>query len=175
MAALALAPASALAQNNTTETNTTPSSVQYVPLAYIPGVTEHATKPGQIVTILNQLFYLALWMLVAFSVVMITFYGLTWTLSEVVPEKVDAKRRIGEIIFGLILILGTYIILNTINPAILDLNIWRVATSTKVSIPQVDIPPDLGLEGDPPSPGELDSKSKMVDPSVFRVYPAHVI
>ncbi|GIW68725.1 MAG: hypothetical protein KatS3mg100_219 [Candidatus Parcubacteria bacterium] len=144
--ALALAPASALALDGPAAKK----EVEYVPLVYIPDVTEYATQPSQIVNILNQLFYLALWALVAFAVVMITFYGLTWILSEVVPEKVDAKRRIGEIIFGLILILGTYIILNTINPDILNLNIWQVATSTsQVKIPEIKIPPNLGSEGSP--------------------------
>jgi hypothetical protein len=58
--------------------------------------------------------------LLAFA--MIVFAGLEWTLSGANPSlQEDAKDRIRNAIFGLLLLLGAYIILRTINPNLVSL------------------------------------------------------
>lgn len=55
------------------------------------------------------------------AVVMIIYGGITWTTSFGIPEKIKkAQGIIAGAIIGLLLILGSYIILNTLNPQILN-------------------------------------------------------
>lgn len=53
---------------------------------------------------------------------MIVFAGLEWSLSGANPSlQQDAKDRIFNAVFGLLLLLGSFVILNTINPALVSL------------------------------------------------------
>lgn len=55
---------------------------------------------------------------IALAVVMVTWGGLEYILSEVPGAKVEGKERIRHAIWGLLLALTAWIILNTINPNI---------------------------------------------------------
>ena len=120
------------------------NELEYVPLVYIPGVSGKIGQGGDMPAVINQLFLLLIWALVVVAVVMVAFYGLTWVLSEVVPEKVDAKRRIGEILFGLALVMGTAILLATVNPNILNLSVLSTESlkAYQVKTGEVKLPPE---------------------------------
>lgn len=96
-----------------------PSASAYeVELPSIAG-TEPYGGPAQFV---QYLFILGLGLggILAFG--MIVFAGLQWSLSGGNASlQEDAKDRIRNAIFGLILLLGAYVILNTINPDIVRL------------------------------------------------------
>ena len=49
------------------------------------------------------------------AVIMIVFSGIQHMVSEAVDTKSDAKKRIQGAIYGLLLLLGSYLILKTIN------------------------------------------------------------
>jgi len=54
--------------------------------------------------------------------IMIIWAGIIWLTSAGNPEKInDARHKIGNALIGLMLILGSYLILQTINPALLNL------------------------------------------------------
>jgi hypothetical protein len=50
-------------------------------------------------------------------------------VSEVVDKKSAARRRIVAAFFGLVLIVSSWLILNTINPQLVNLNIYFYPTA----------------------------------------------
>jgi hypothetical protein len=64
------------------------------------------------------------------AVVMIVIGGLEYMTNELVSEKADGKNKIKGAIFGLILALGAYTILYTINPALLDTSLSSLENVT---------------------------------------------
>ncbi len=70
---------------------------------------------------LNTLFRLAISILIVIAVLMLMVAGVEYMTTESLFGKSQAKSRIQNAIGGLFLALGTYLILNTINPNILDL------------------------------------------------------
>ncbi|OGF63946.1 hypothetical protein A2661_02190 [Candidatus Giovannonibacteria bacterium RIFCSPHIGHO2_01_FULL_45_24] len=57
------------------------------------------------------------------AVVMITIGGIEYAISEAVDAKADAKDRIMQAIFGLLLALASWLILWTINPDLVNLKL----------------------------------------------------
>ncbi|MDO8505402.1 MAG: pilin [bacterium] len=56
--------------------------------------------------------------------IMIVWAGVKWLTSAGAPERItDAKKKIGNAVIGLVLILGSYVILQTINPALVSLKL----------------------------------------------------
>lgn len=93
------------------------AQVKYDPLIRIPGVTdtESPTFSGYI----NFLYALSISLAALLAVIKIIIAGVKYMLSDVVTSKGAAKQDIQAALFGLLLILGAYIILNTINPQLL--------------------------------------------------------
>lgn len=71
---------------------------------------------------INKIFQIALGILMVLSVVMIVIAGVQYMTVESIYGKSDAKSRIVNAIVGLILALGIFVILNTINPKLLEID-----------------------------------------------------
>jgi len=84
----------------------------------------------------------ALWIVGIAVFVQITIGGVQWLLSAAIPaQKKEAQTKITNAIFGLILLLSSYVIMNTINPDLVN---------TAFNLPEmVGISPGL-------KPGALD-------------------
>lgn len=95
---------------------------EFVPLAPIPGVIEEGIGFQQF---LSGAFTLGVIIAAFLAVIMIVVGGLEYMMSEAVTSKEDAKDRITSAILGLLLILFSYILLYTINPDILTLDIFN--------------------------------------------------
>ena len=95
---------------------------EFVPLAPIPGVIEQGFGFQQF---LSGAFTLGVIVAAFLAVIMIVIGGLEYMMSEAVTSKEDAKDRITSAILGLLLILFSYILLATINPDILTLDIFN--------------------------------------------------
>jgi len=94
----------------------------YVPLTDIPGIKgASAQNPGGI---LQGLFNLAIGIGGILAIIMIIFAGFKYMYQESIFEKSDAKAKITNAFFGLLLILGSYIILKTINGDLLRINLF---------------------------------------------------
>lgn len=96
--------------------------IKYIPLEPLPGMTE-----GAEITPTNY-FIAAYWMIlglaIAGSILMIIVGGVEYTLTWASDsKKTDAKNRIENAIIGLILALTSYLILNTINPKLVILEL----------------------------------------------------
>lgn len=93
---------------------------EFVPLAPIPGVTDQGDFSGYV----NGIFRFSLIIASMLAVLYIAFGGLEYMTSESSDRKSRAKARILGAVGGLVLILASYIILNTINPDILNLKLF---------------------------------------------------
>lgn len=104
------------------------------PLPCVDGAERYAECEGGLVkkVDLNQyigyIFKLAIALSAFLAVVVIMWAGFRYMTLESVPDKVDARNRIQNAIFGLLAILGSYLILKTIDPRLVNIS---------VSIPQL--------------------------------------
>ena len=105
---LTLLPAVALAQDT-----------EFVPLVGIPFVD--TSKDLTLGDYVNGLYLAAISIAAFLAVVKIIFAGVQYMLSEVVTDKAQAKKSIYGAIIGLLIVLGAFLILNTINPNLTNL------------------------------------------------------
>lgn len=105
----------------------------YTPLAPLPGTTNTDNKTN-LETYIPNAFKLSIAVAAVMAFVMITFGGITYATSDAITGKAQGREFLENAIWGLVLVIGAWIILNTINPKILhfDLSIPKpnVATST---------------------------------------------
>jgi hypothetical protein len=90
---------------------------KYTLLAPIGDFTEIETN--DIGKYFNRFFLLAIGLAGALAVVMIIIGGVEWMGSESVFGKTEGKKRITSAVLGLLIALGSYALLNTINPDLL--------------------------------------------------------
>ncbi len=93
----------------------------YTVLQPLPGIDKG--KPTTIETYLPQAFNISIAVAAVLAFVMITFGGMVYATSDSVTTKHDGRQYIENAIYGLLLVLGAYAILNTINPQMLSFNL----------------------------------------------------
>ncbi len=133
----------------------------YELLAPIPGVV-----PGNVVgpdfnlgTYVNNLIKVIIGLAAAMAVFMIVFGGIEWMMSDSFISKGEGKKKILNAIKGLVLLLGSYLILITINPDLvtidfrLDKQTIKIEYSgdTNVGIPQTGVSCPTGIDCNIPS------------------------
>ena len=104
------------------ETNTT-----YIPLAPIPGLekgvpfeTDPSKNPCPFGKYLNIIIKLIIGFAAVLAMVMIVMGGIEYMTSDLVSSKEAGKETITHAILGLLIALGAFLILNTINPQLLS-------------------------------------------------------
>ncbi|MBX4210602.1 pilin [Candidatus Parcubacteria bacterium] len=110
----------------------TPGNLEYTPLAPLPGTTNgpcsvlNTTDPNCKATVesyIPGLYKLLIGIAGVFAIVMITFGGIQYMSSEAIGGKEAAKARINGAIWGLVLVVSSALILLTIDPRLLNLNL----------------------------------------------------
>jgi len=96
----------------------------YVPLEPLPLPPGVQTGQANFSTLLSSLFTITITVGGLIAVGMLVWYGITYMLSEAVNMKASARRHIEGVFWGLMLLLGSWLILNTINPQLLNLSIF---------------------------------------------------
>src|SRR3989344_5417366 len=91
----------------------------FTPLAPIPGTDANADLP----TFLNSWFRIGVGVAAFLAVIMIAIGGFEYMGSEGVTNKEAGRSRMMNAVFGLLLILASFIIFALINPKILDFTI----------------------------------------------------
>ncbi len=94
----------------------------YEPLAPIPEVRTTGGSGGLNVY-LQDMITLIIGVIGVLSVIMITIGGVQYMTSEAMGSKEAGRDKIKAAIYGLILVALSYLILNTINPDILNIKI----------------------------------------------------
>jgi cell wall-associated NlpC family hydrolase len=102
----------------TSTTSTTSGLSIYKLLAPLPIIGDEVKITGgtALQTYLGGIFRLLIGLAGIFAVLMIVIGGIQYMTSEVVFSKEEAKQRIWNAVWGLLLAIGSFVILNTINP-----------------------------------------------------------
>lgn len=99
------------------------SAQGYVPLVSLPGVTEAGTAVNMS-SYLSGMIKLLIALATGFAVLMLIVGGTQYVASGVLPDqKSDAKNRMLGAIGGLALVLVSYLILNSINPKLVQFHL----------------------------------------------------
>jgi hypothetical protein len=110
---------------------TTTLALDYVELAPLPGTCEVGTN-GQCVTktgsdnlarYINSLYKLIVASAAVLAVLQIVMGGFSYVSTDAISNKEEGKHTIKMALGGLLLIFASYIILNTINPQLVDLKV----------------------------------------------------
>ncbi|MFA5778018.1 MAG: NlpC/P60 family protein [Candidatus Paceibacterota bacterium] len=121
-----------------------PTSTDYVLLAPLPGLETSfdPTQQGNLGAYLNVMIKLFIGICAVLAVIMIVMGGIEYMTSELISSKEHGKERIRNAILGLLLALGAYTLLFTINPDLLKTDLSSLKQQTVIV--------DLGGEGSAP-------------------------
>jgi hypothetical protein len=110
----------------------TPTQNDYTVLAPLPGIGDSTGGQTSFNEYVPRAFTFMIGIAAALAFVMITLGGITYATTDSILKKEDGKKFITDAIWGLVLVIGAYAILNTINPNIL---------SFKLNIPRPSVTP----------------------------------
>ncbi len=108
----------------------------YTPLAPLPNgsgglqTTFDSAKANSFGDYLNILIRLFIGICAVLAMIMIVIGGIEYMTSEISGHKEEGKERITNAIFGLIIALGAYALLFTINPQLLDVSLSGIPQAT---------------------------------------------
>jgi len=108
-----------------------PNFIPLVGIPYIEG--DEVQSFGDYV---NAFYFAAISIAAFLAVVKIIFAGVKYMLSDIVTTKQDAKKDIRTALFGLLIVVGAVLILNTINTNLTNITLFADAPV-----------PEIGLEG----------------------------
>ena len=94
----------------------------FVPLVTIPGLTD-IPAAGGLAEFFNNLYKYLIGLAAVLAVIEIIWGGLEYSTQDSISKKSDAKERIYQAIYGLILVLSPVLVFSIINPSILDLSL----------------------------------------------------
>ncbi len=107
-------------------TNTVYALADYTPITALPNTTKSTgcapkeTNCTNLQTYVPGLFKLSIGIAAVMAFVMITVGGIVYATSDSLTNKSEGRRYIENALWGLLLVIGAYVILNTINPKILS-------------------------------------------------------
>lgn len=125
-------------------------------------------------TYINTIVRLAIGLIVVFAVVMLVSYGFQYMTQGSITGKANAKEKIQNALIGVLIALGVFVILATINPNLLNLepNIEEVS----VSLQEISAGEFQAITGElPPTSAEVDALSRTVAKELgipYCVFPA---
>lgn len=127
-----------------TNQNTPYNKSVYEPLAKLPGLGNFKfDDPCPLGRYLNIVINLIIGLIAVMAMVTIVMGGLQYITSELVSGKADGKGKILNAIFGLLIALSSYLVLNTLNPNLLNLCLDGIP---KVQF-NTDSEPEAGIGG----------------------------
>jgi hypothetical protein len=110
-----------------------PNNLPYTPLEPIPG--QPTDSKANFCSLLNTLFTILIYLGGMLAVLFLVLGGITYMVSEVVDKRSAARERIKAALWGLLLLLMSWIILNTINPQLVGACKMVTPTQTGVYYP----------------------------------------
>ena len=122
-----------------------------------PLSTFDPTQNSNLGAYLNLMIKIFIGICAVLAVIMIVMGGMEYMTSELISNKEEGKKRIAGAIFGLLLALGAYALLYTINPDLLNTDLKSL---TAVTV-EVDLGNDIPQT---PTNGVYANGSKVGDP-----------
>ena len=143
---------------------------EYVLLAPLPFVEEGVYLGGY----LDGIFRLGIGIAVTLAVLMLVIQGLRYMTSSAIGSKEDSKKWIGEVFGGLFLALASFLILETINPALVRFDLVNTIEETVVEAERLAEELDRGISstipdiyGDGNSAAEQAYRQQLAQINVF--------
>ena len=91
-------------------------NLSYTPLEPLLGIDSNPREAITLPTLLNGLFKLLITLGALFAVGTFVYGGITYMVSDIVHQKETARERMVAALWGLVLVIASVLILNTINP-----------------------------------------------------------
>lgn len=118
----------------TTGGNVPTASDEYVVLVPLPGIGDGANNgKTTLETYLPNAFNLMVGIAAGLAFIMITWGGIVYATSDALSSKSEGRGYIENAVWGLLLVIGAWVILNTINPQILNFNLILPKADTQKS------------------------------------------
>ena len=95
----------------------------YQPLSPIDGTLEAGKKTTNLNTYISGIYKTAIAIASVLAVFMIFWGGVTYMTTDAIEGKKEGKNYITNAIVGLLIIFGSYLILNTVNPSLVGWNL----------------------------------------------------
>jgi hypothetical protein len=98
---------------------------KYVPLASIPlpNASGNVGASGNLGSYFSEMYQLGVGIATALAVLMVIWGGVEYVTTDAIGGKEEGRQKVQNAILGLLLALGSYLILKTINPALLNTNL----------------------------------------------------
>jgi hypothetical protein len=96
---------------------------EYTPLQPLPGIEASSEGTVALEKYLPGVFNLAIGVSAVLAFIVITWGGITYATSDALSGKSEGRKHIENGIYGLLLVIGAWVILYTINPQILNFNL----------------------------------------------------
>lgn len=96
---------------------------EYAVLEPLPGIGEGEGGTVTLQDYLPAVFNLTIGIAAVLAFIVITWGGITYATSDALSGKADGKKHIENGIYGLLLVIGAWVILYTINPQILNFDL----------------------------------------------------
>ncbi len=131
------------------------TDTSYTLLAPLPGLglgdnkpfeTDNKKNPCAFGNYLNIMIKLIIGICAVLAMVMIVMGGIEYMTSELVSTKEQGKDTITNAILGLVIALGVFVILNTLNPDLLKLCLDNMQPATITMLSEEDQPQTYDLE-----------------------------
>ena len=114
---------------------------QYTPLVPLPG---SGSGPVNVTQYIPQMFTIAIGIAGVLAVIMIMVGGIEYITADTLGGKAGGKEKINNAIIGLLLAIGAYIILYTVNPNALQFKLGNISAVTPTTPPPPPPPPPMG-------------------------------
>jgi hypothetical protein len=101
----------------TTQTKQPGGNIQYTPLEPIPGINTSSTDVPKF---LQAMYGILISLGGVVAVGLIVWGGIVYMTSEIADKKTSARKRIQGAFWGLLLLISSYLAINTINPQLLE-------------------------------------------------------
>jgi hypothetical protein len=126
-------------------------------LESLPNIGESGAQAPNLGDYLDGLFKLALGVATGLAVVMIVIGGVEYMGSESVFKKDAGREKIQDALWGLLLALGAFLLLQTINPALVRFDIVNTLQRV-VDKAGEGVPPRAGCTNCVPLPADIPTK-----------------
>ena len=115
-----------------------------------------------------SMFILSIGIAAVMAFVMITFGGIMYMTSDAISGKTNGKKYVTDALLGLLLVIGAYVILNTINPKILTINltipqpvVFGTLPSTTITVTGTTINVGGNIAGVKMSQAQIDADAQV--------------
>lgn len=115
----------------------------YVPLATIPGTVDPTTGKATLSTYMTGMFKFGVAAAGVLAFITIVWGGFTYLSTDSITGKEEGKHYVTRALGGLLLALASYVILNTINPKLVELDLYFGTSAKPPARSSLEKPDDI--------------------------------